>query len=329
MSLHWLKTRWRTRGEYASTARHLVTRFGCALAMPLLVIAAVLGGLFWVLSGPSRAGERAQRIDELAERIVAAVERGLPAGPSAPAELDDLVAAGVLTAADVAFLAAEGVTYQPLHRAAPDTAAVFRRTAGGVERVHRKNGTEDYYTSAVSPDGRHQVVVGPPAPGMGPAARGMRSVTLRTVATGGTTARVLATLTVPDFAEAHWSPDGRFVAIEARPADPGGASAGSGQPRATDLETFVLAVGPSGVRRLDLPAGIRPEALLAPGDRGARLQAASVRVLAWRGDMLVVVSEGTGWLGPPGEATSRYVSVRCRVTLELATSAVRELERRC
>jgi hypothetical protein len=319
MSLHWLKTRWRTRGEYSGRARRLLTRVGCALGGPILLIGAILYGLFWVLSEPSRAGERSRRIDELAGQIVAAVEGGNFGGSGDPVELDELVASGVLGADDVDFLADEGVTYQPIHRSSHDTAVVFRRADGSVEHVHRKNGTEDFYRRAVSPDGRHQVLIGPPRPGAAPAAGGHWSVTVRTVPGTGETARILAALTVPDFARAHWSPDGRFVAIEARPA---GASY-------TAQETFVLAVSPTGARRIDLPASLHPSALLAPADRSARLQSTTVRVIAWRDARLVVASEGTGWIGPPGDATSRYVTVDCRITLEVSAGGVRELERRC
>lgn len=319
MNLHWLKTRWRTRGEYAVTGRRLLWRFGLAVAGPLAAGALILFGVYWVLSSPSRSGARHVRIDALADSVVAAVERGRPARP---VSLDDLVAAGVLTAADVEFLDEQGVRFVPFHAGSPDTAVVFRRTGAGEERVHRKDGSEDYYSFAVSPDDRYVVVVGPPPRGSRGATNQMRSVTVRSVADGSAQSRVLHSMLVPSYGRAHWSPDSRFVAIEARPAD---------SSRVASLETFVLAVGPAprGVHRLDLPPGVSPEAVLAPEDRSARLQSTSVRVRGWNGATLRVESTGHGWIGPPGQSGSRAVTLRCRFDLEVSEQGVRELGRHC
>lgn len=320
MSLHWLKTRWRTRGEYAVMGRRLLWRFGLPIAGSLAVGALILFGVFWVLSSPSRSGARHVRIDALADSVVGAVERGRPARP---VSLDDLVAAGVLTAADVEFLEEEGVRFEPFHAGSPDTAAVFRRTGAGEERVHRKDGSEDYYSFAASPDDRYVVVVGPPPRGSQGAAD-MRSVTVRSVADGSAPSHVLHSMLVPSYGRAHWSPDSRFVAIEARPAD---------SSRAASRETFVLVVGPApgagSLRRLVLPAGVDPAALLEPEDREGHLQSADVRFRSWRGGTLQVESTGHGWVGPPGEPGSRAIHVRCRFDLEISEQGVRELGRRC
>ena len=52
-------------------------------------------------------------------------------------------------------------------------------------------------------------------------------------------------------------------------------------------------------------------------------------ILIGRDTRLVVRSEGHGWIGPPGEETSRYVTVGCRIALEVGEGGIRELERRC
>jgi len=317
VNLHWLKTRWRTRGEYAVTARRLLWRYGFAVAGPLAIIALILLGLFWVLGSPSRSGARHMRIDAFADSLVAAVERGRPARP---ASLADFVAAGILTTEDVEFLEKEGVRFEPFHAGSPDTAVVFRRTGTGEERVHRKDGSEDYFAVAVSPDERFVVVIGPPPRGSHAPADQMRAVTVRSMADGGAPSRLLHSMLVPSYGRAYWSPDSRFVAIEARPADASSIAS---------LETFVLAVGPGGVRRLDLPAGVNPEALVAPEDRAWRLQSTNVRVRNWRGTTLRVESTGQGWVGPPGEAGSRAIDVRCRFDLEISELGVSELGRRC
>lgn len=321
MSLHWLKTRWRTRGEYASTGRHLLWRFGVAVAGPLAAGALILFGVYWVLSSPSRSGARHVRIDALADSVVAAVERRRPARPTS---FDDFVSAGVLAAEDVEFLEKEGVRFEPFHAGSPDTAVVFRRTGAGGERVHRKDGSEDYYAFAVSPDDRYIVVVGPPSRGSQGAAGEMRSVTVRSVTGGSGPSRVLHSMLVPSFGRAHWSPDSRFVAIEAASTAPS---------RVASTETFVLAVGPVSagvpVRRFDLPGDVDPAALLAPEDRDGRLQSTDVRVRSWQGGTLRVQSTGHGWVGPPGEPGSRAIHIRCRFDLEVSEQGVRELGRRC
>jgi hypothetical protein len=318
MSRHWLKSRWRTRGEYAVTARRLLWRYGLAVAGPLAATALVLFGVFWVLSSPSRSGARHMRIEALADSVVAVVERGRLASPVTFA---DFVTAGILTAADVEFLEKQGVRFEPFHAGSPDTAVVFRRTGSGEEHVHRKDGSQDYYGFAVSPDGRYVVVIGPPPRGSQRATTDpMRSVTVRSLADDQAPARILHSMLVPSYGRAHWSPDGRYVAIEARPADPA---------RVASLETFVLAVGPGAVRRLDLPPGVDPEALLAPEDGAARLQSTSVRVRGWNGATLRVESTGNGWIGPPGQPGSRAVTLRCRFDLEVSEQGVRELGRHC
>lgn len=321
MSLHWLKTRWRTRGEYAVTGRRLLRRFGLAVAGPLAAGALILFGLYWVLSSPSRSGARHVRIGVLADSIVAAVERRHPARP---VSFDDFVAAGVLASEDVEFLENEGVRFEPFHAGSPDTVVVFRRTGAGDERVHRKDGSEDYYAFAVSPDDRYVVVVGPPPRGSQGAVGQTRSVTVRSVAGGSGPSRVLHSMLVPSYGRAHWSPDSRFVAIEAGSAAPS---------RVASTETFVLAVGPASVagsvRHLDLPAGVDPAALLAPEDRDGRLQSMDVRVRSWRGATLQVESTGHGWVGPPGQPGSRAIHVRCRFDLEVTEQGVRELGRGC
>lgn len=321
MSLHWLKTRWRTRGEYAVRGRRLLWRFGLGVAGPLAAGALILFGVYWMLSSPSRSGARHVRIGALADSVVAAVERGRPARPVL---FDDFVATGVLAAEDVEFLENEGVRFEPFHAGSPDTAVVFRRTGAGDERVHRKDGSEDYYAFAVSPDDRYFVVVGPPPRGSQGATNQMRSVTVRSVTGGSGPFRLLHSMMVPSYGRAHWSPDSRFVAIEAGSAAPS---------RVASTETFVLAVGPASaagsVRRLDLPADVDPAALLAPEDRNGRLQSTDVRVRSWHGATLRVESTGNGWVGPPGEPGSRAIHVRCRFDLEVSEQGVRELGRRC
>lgn len=271
--LYWLRTRWRSRRQYTTAAHRWIVVFGRALA-PLALL---LLGLAWVLGGPSRSGAREARIEGLADRIVATVERG---GHGPLATLEDYVAAGVLTPDDVEFLADRRVVFQPIRSDSPDTAVVFRRPSGGVERVYRKDGSEDHYTVATSGDGRFTVVVGTPPAGAEPR-RAHRSVTVRDAGNG----RILGSFLAPDYARARWSPDGRFVAIETRPED---------DSRVASLETFVLAVDDSSFRRLELPDGVMPEALVAPEDRLVRFQSTSVRVLRWRGSTLEVESSGHG-----------------------------------
>lgn len=325
---HWLKSRWRTRGEYASRGRGLLFRYGPALAAALAPLLLGLVALGWILSAPSRSGAREVRIDALAERIVEAVEKG-DHGPFS--SLEDYVAAGILTPDDVEFLTDRKVTFHPITRGSPDTAAVFRRTRGRVEQVHRKDGTEDHYTRATSPDGRFSVVVGPPprgsaagAPGargrvMGgaptsDAGRGMRSVTVRSLESG----QVIGSLLVRDHASAGWSPDSRFVAVEAGLEH---------ESRVASRQAFVLAIGPSSVRRMDLPQSVDPTALLAPEDRSARFQSTSVRPLRWNGSTLHVESTGHGWIGAPGASGSVAVTIRCRFALDVSEQGVREVGR--
>lgn len=310
--LHWLKSRWRTRGEYAAGGRRLLFRYGGAVAAAVAPLVLGLFALGWILSGPSRSGAREVRIDALADSIVAAVERE---GHGPLSSLEDYVAAGILTPDDVEFLADRNITFHPIGRGSPDTAVVFRRASGGVERVHRKDGSEDYYTASTSRDGRFRVVIGPPPRGRTAGADGrMRSVTVRSLEGG----RVLASFLVRDHANARWSPDGRFVAIEAGLDDESGVAS---------RETFVLAVGPASVHRMDLPEGVAPEALLAREDRSARFQTTAVRALGWRGSMLEVESAGDGWIGSPGASGSTWVTIRCRFALEVSESGIREIGR--
>jgi hypothetical protein len=310
------RDRWRTPGEYTVRSRPL-WQHGLAVVGHLAILALILLGVFWVLSSPSRSGARHMRIEAFADSLVASVERSRPARP---ASLADFVTEGILTSDDVEFLEGEGVRFEPFHAGSPDTAVVFRRTGANEERVHRKDGSEDYFGIAVSPDERYVVVIGPPPRGSHGAADQMRAVTVRSVADGQASSRVLHSMLVPSYGRAHWSPDSRFVAIESRPAD---AS------RVASLETFVLAISRGGVRRLDLPANVDPVGLLAPEDRAARLQSTNVRVTSWRGGSLLVESTGQGWVGPPGEAGSRAINVRCRFELEVSEHGVRELRRRC
>jgi len=315
--LDWLQSRWRTRGEYGMRVRGFARRWliplGVRLAGSLAVIAIFVAGLFWVLGGPSRSGARALRIEALRDSVVRAVASGRA---GAAASVDDLAAAGVLGTDDVRFLADQGVAYQPITRSSPDTAIVFVRTAGGVERRYRKDGTEDHYTSSTSRDGRMAAVVGPGRLRAGAPARQMRSVTVRSLETG----RVIGSIEVPEWAEAHWSPDGRFLAVETRPE--------SGDPPASTV-TLVFAVDPASgsIARLHLPDAIRPENLVAPQDRAARLQDASVRVTRWRGSTLEVESAGHGWIGPPGAPGSTSLTIRVRIGLEVSERGIRETSR--
>ncbi len=312
--LDWLKTRWRTRGEYAAVGRGLGSRIvfaGVRLIIPIGIVLGGMLGLGWILSEPSRSGARAMRVDALRDSIVAVVTRG---GHGPLASLQEFVDAGILTADDVEFLADQDIVFHPIGRAAHDTAVVFRQTRGDTERRYRKNGKNDYYTAATSPDGRHSVVIGPGPPRTAPHPRPTRTITVRALESG----RELGAMVVPEYAHARWSPDGRFLAIETR---------AEGRGPVTPLETFVLLVGPSGVRRLDLPRDVDPQALLAPEDRSARLQSESVRVLRWRGSTLDVESEGHGWIGPAGAAGSTSITVRCRFALEVTEGGVSERSR--
>lgn len=320
---YWLKSRWRTRGEYAARGRGWLFRYGVPLAAAVAPILLGLLALGWILSAPSRSGAREVRIDALAERIVRAVEEG---GHGPLSSLGDYVAAGVLTPEDVEFLAERNVIFHPITRSSPDTAVVFRRTRGAFERVHRKDGSEDHYSTAISPDGRFGVVVGPPPRGPatggtvtgGPAtpdaARGLRSVTVRSLESG----RVIGSLLVPGHASAGWSPDGRFLAIEAGLEH---------ESRVSSRQTFVLVVSPSSVRRMDLPTTVDPIALLAPEDRSTRFQSTSVRPLRWSGSTLHVESTGHGWMGTPGAGGSTAVTIRCRFALDVAEQGIREVGR--
>lgn len=315
---YWLKSRWRTRGEYAARGRGLLFRYGLALAAAVAPILLGLAALWWVLSSPSRSGAREVRIDALADRIVRAVEEG---GQGPLSSLEDYAAAGILTADDVEFLAERNVTFHPIARSSPDTAVVFRRTRGTFERVHRKDGSEDYYAAAVSPDERFSVVVGPPPRGRasrGPvpsdATRGMRSVVVRSLESG----RVVGSLLVPGHASAGWSPDGRFVAVQADLEH---------DSRAASRQTFVLAIGPGSVRRMELPTTVDPTALLAPEDRSTRFQTTSVRPIRWSGKTLHVESTGHGWIGTPGASGSTAITIRCRFALDVSEQGVREVGR--
>lgn len=326
--LDWLETRWRTRGEYAMRARGFLFRYGVPFVVrvggALVVVAAVMFALFWVLSAPSRAGAREGRIEGLRDRIVEAAASGrLPPSTNAagsPGDLSALVAAGVITPDDAAFLADQRITYHAISRGSPDTAVVFRKTGRGDERRYRVSGTEDYYTVSTTADGRLSVVIGPgrPRPATGPGGRGRqtRSLTVRDVDTG----REIGMLEVPEWADATWSPDGRFLAVETQPETPGTPTSGI---------VFVLAVPPAatGLTRLELPASVELRNLIRPEDAAVVLQDASVRVLRWRGPTLAVESAGHGWIGPPGQPGSESIVIRVRFALEVSANGVRELSR--
>lgn len=332
--LDWLRSRWRTRREYAARARGFMFRYGVPFVVrvggPLAVFAVILAALFWVLGAPSRAGGREVRIEGLRDRIVeAAASDRLP--PSAggtvgsPGDLSALVAAGVITADDAAFLDDQRITYHPISRGSPDTAVVFRKTGRGDERRYRKDGTEDYYTASTTADGRLSVVIGPgrprPATGPGTRARQTRSITVRAMDTG----REIGTLEVPEWAEATWSPDGRYLAVETRPEGAGTFRPGT----PVSSVVFVLAVDPvaAWLSRLELPASVDPRNLLRPEDGDVRLQGASVRAVRWRGPILAVESAGHGWIGAPGQPGSESVTFRVRFALEVSTGGIREISR--
>lgn len=202
--LHWLRSRWRTRGEHALTSRRFLWRVGCAVAVPIAMTLAGLVGLYLFLSGPSRAGARELRMAALADSVSAVASRGQA---QRLISLADYVSAGLLSADDLAFLDDAGVSFHAITRSSPDTAVVFRRVRGGTERVYRKDGTRDSYVATRSPDGRFVAVIGPPpsAPGTNrhPAFRGL---VVRETAGG----RTIGSLVVPGSARTTGAPTAAF-----------------------------------------------------------------------------------------------------------------------
>lgn len=322
----WMESRWRTRGEYAMRAgaalRRVAPPLVARLAVPLLLAA----GLFYVLGGPAREGANARRVEELRARIVAASDT-LPEG--ALSSLEALTGAGVLSREETRFLVRRGIEYRPLGRGAPPEAIVFVARRGDTEYRYRKGGGRDHSRSWPSPDGRLAATSEPlRRPGSsgtappGAAARdGPRGKGRLLAIAGRSDGRPVGALPVAgSVLEVRWSPSGELLVASL-------SSSREGVPIGA-LDLALLEVTDGRVRELALPAAVRPEALLAPEDRGVRWNRYELRPVGWDGvGRLVLDAEGHGWLGDPSDPGVEHVALRYRFLLEIEGGRVRELER--
>ena len=188
---------------------------------------------------------------------------------------------------------------------------------GGPEDQFANSYSEAQGDARTSPSGQYAVSVGPPLLETAGTEHELRDLTVRARGNESHPSRVLGSLRVTGYLEAHWSPDSRFVAIVTAPGGGNG------------VMTSVLVIEAEGPVHLSLPTSVDPVALLAAEDSAAELQTGSVRFVGWRGDTLKVVGMGHGWDGPPAAAGSRQVGIQCQFNLGVSGTHIRELSRDC
>jgi hypothetical protein len=240
----------------------------------------ILGAFIWGTYEMNRSGARAVQFGELRGRILKHV--GQHQKPEV-FTLDDLEAAGVVTAADRKFLEDNGITYHPVGAGSPQDTLCFVERRRTQETRHYKDGRTEYLRNWTSPDDRYTLTSGPKT---GAPKDGM--LTLTECATG----KVVHTQDIlgGSAGDAFWSPDVRYVAVAVH-RHVGGA-------HHIDCET-ILEVDSRGVRALAVPVEIRADNNLSAELAGKDLHWHShwALVKGWRGNRLRIETHGQGRIG--------------------------------
>jgi hypothetical protein len=233
--------------------------------------------------------------------------------------LDQLTAAGVLSADDVAFLDTSHSEYHPVSARSPDDAVFFTTRAGNLEWRYYKAGGESYELGWVSPDEAYIVINAPDRQ-----APSRRLVKLMERGTGKVLASRALTSPAPRN-DTHWSPDSRFVVLNVPLAS---------WPAALDLVEClpVFEVSAGTARTIPLPDAVRPERLLAPSEAGKNVEWDRYWLMAegWRvtGE-LQLKTEAIGHLSGPHNKPAGDVALVYHFVVRLADGTASVLEKSC